>query len=72
MRLKWYEGNATDTWTSKMWILPDGRVAPLSVWHFQWLLMNPEVAKRFGVPLNRLAQEEGPIRMQHCGQDLPG
>ena len=75
MRLRWYEGNAsphgrkklasyaTDTRTSKMWILPDGRAAALSVWHFQWLLMNPEVAKRFGVPLDRLPQEETPIRI---------
>jgi hypothetical protein len=46
-----------------MWILPNGRVAPSSVWHYQWLLSNRALAKRLGVPLDQLPEEEDPIRL---------
>jgi len=46
-----------------MWILPDGRVAPSSVWHYRWLLSNAELAISLGVPLDDLPAEEQPIRL---------
>ncbi len=46
-----------------MWILPDGRVAFLSVWHYEWLLRNPDAARAFGIGLEQLPHEEQPIRI---------
>ncbi len=54
---------STDALTSKMWILPDGRVAASSVWHYHWLLSNRAVAKEFGMPIDGLPEEEEPIRL---------
>jgi hypothetical protein len=73
--LEFYVGNAsprgkrtftsytTDLLTSKMWILPDGRVTPLSVFHYEWLLRNPDIAEQFGIPLEKLPREEDAIRV---------
>jgi hypothetical protein len=73
--LEFYAGNAsprgkrkftsytTDLVTSKMWILPDGRVTPLSVFHYEWLLRNPDIAEQFGIPLEKLPREEDAIRV---------
>jgi hypothetical protein len=44
--------------TSKMWLLPNGQLQSLDRWHWDWLLANPGVAKKFGVNLQGNGDED--------------
>jgi hypothetical protein len=56
---------ATDRLTSKMWILPNGKVMPLTCWHFEWILTNRALLKtKFGLEVPFEGKDgEGPIRL---------
>ena len=53
----------TDPYTSKAWVLPDGRAVGLDSWHYEWILANSKTAEAFGVDLGALPREETPIRI---------
>lgn len=38
----------TTATTSKLWVLPNGRIEPLHEWHYRWLLANKETVRQFG------------------------
>ncbi len=51
--------------TSKMWILPDGRVVALGEQHFRWALANAHrLLRDYGINVRRIRPlEDTPIRM---------
>lgn len=53
----------TDTLTSKMWILPDGKPVSLKEWHYRWLQSNPKIALKYGLDMKKLPDEEQPVRV---------
>ena len=53
----------SDGFTSKMWILPDGRPVSIGSLHFRWLQTNPNVALEFGLELASLPDDDTAIRL---------
>lgn len=53
----------TDTLTSKMWILPDGKPVSIKEWHYRWLQSNPKIALKYGLDVKALPDEENPVRV---------
>lgn len=56
---------SSDKRTSKMWILPDGKVVALKgMWHYDWILRNKAaLKKKYKVDFSKLPAEEAPIRL---------
>ena len=53
----------SDGFSSKMWILPNGKPVSITDLHYRWLQQNPEVALRFGLDLAALPNDDTTIRI---------
>jgi hypothetical protein len=53
----------TDPYTSKAWVLPDGRAVSLHCWHYEWILANQPTAEAFGMSFGGLPRAEAPVRI---------
>jgi len=49
--------------TSKMWLLPDGELVPISEQHYTWLKANPDICRKFGLALSRVPDDDTAIRL---------
>lgn len=59
-----FDKNRTDAFCSKMWILPDRTIVPLTQMHFRWILANQaDLLKDYKVSFTHIEQEEQPIRL---------
>ena len=53
----------TDALTSKMWILPDGKVVSLGEWHYRWVMANKARLAKYGLDVTKLPDDETAVRV---------
>jgi len=53
----------SDRYSSKLWILPDGSIHSIDQWHYCWILGNGPLLARYGLNMDELPDDEGPVRV---------
>lgn len=54
----------TDAKTTKVWILPDGKIQYLKEWHYSWILQNaPRLKKEYKLDLTGIQKTEHFVRL---------
>jgi hypothetical protein len=67
LRLTSYSSHSGQT--SKMWIMPDGKVISIRRQHYEWALENRQRLRDcYGIRLERIRPEDDPIRLHLLGK----